>query len=413
MRTQIPEATLATARGQCADEILRSCVHCGFCNATCPTYQVRGDELDGPRGRIYLIKGLLESSPTSDVAVARTHLDRCLTCRACETTCPSGVRYGELAEIGRELVQEAQPSSGLVRRLVLAVVPRPKLLKLVTTLGRLVMPLLPRHYRRLVARPPKVPLVSAEASNPNRRKLGEASSDSPHQPTAEPKAWLVQGCVQRVVTPEVNAHLAALLRTRGYQPVSNREEGCCGGLALHLGDTAAAQGAMRSNVAANAQPNSDVIISTASGCGVTLKDYGRLLGSPEAASFATKVKDASEVLDGHRFDRRPVRGRIAATVAWHPPCTLQHGQRITGIVEGILRDAGYRLVDVRDSHICCGSAGAYSLLQPGLAGELKARKAAALTQERPDVIATANIGCQTHLDDAVDVPVVHWIELLQ
>lgn len=388
MRTEIPDATLATNRGQRANAILRTCVHCGMCNATCPTFQVRGDELDGPRGRIYLIKGLLESGDAN--AVARTHLDRCLTCRACETTCPSGVRYGELAEIGREILEEQRPSRGLLRLLLLGIVPKPGLLAPLVALARPFRWLLPRRLRRLLEPPPR------------------------HRPLpGRGRVLLMQGCVQRVVTPEVNAHLAGLLQARDMAPFVSDAEECCGGLALHSGRTAAAQSIMRRNVERLALDDVDVVISTASGCGVTLKDYGRVLGDDPATRFADKVRDVAEVLAGFDFHKNPVDGREVTTVAWHPPCTLQHGQRSTGLVEKILTATGYRLVPVADQHLCCGSAGSYSLLQPDMATELKHRKAAALTRHGPDVVATANIGCQTHLADAVDVPVVHWLELLR
>ena len=410
MQTRIDPAVLATDRGRRADEILRSCVHCGFCNATCPTYQVRGDELDGPRGRIYLIKGLLEAGPSGSVGVARTHLDRCLTCRACETTCPSGVRYGELAEIGREMLEERAPSRGLLLRLILAIVPRPRLLRPLVVLGRLVRWLLPRRYRRLLEPPPRhrgaqqaVGLDRSGVRDTRETVVGDTRR----------RALLWQGCVQRVVTPEVNAHLANLLRERGYEPVVAATEECCGGLALHLGRTEDAASVMERNVRRLSALHPDVIVSSASGCGVTLKDYGRLVDAPAADSFAERVRDAAEVLAGFDFQKRAVNGREVQTVAWHPPCTLQHGQRVTGLVEGLLRETGYRLVPVADAHLCCGSAGSYSLLQPKLAGDLRARKAAALNRHRPDVVATANIGCQTHVADAIDVPVVHWLELLR
>ena len=418
MQTRIDPAVLATDRGRRADEILRSCVHCGFCNATCPTYQVRGDELDGPRGRIYLIKGLLESRPGESVAVARTHLDRCLTCRACETTCPSGVRYGELAEIGREVLEERAPSRGLLLRLILSIVPRPKLLRPLVVLGRLARWLLPRRYRRLLEPPPGHRDVGDFRDTRDVGDFRDTREDC--RDTRETvvggtrgRALLWQGCVQRVVTPEVNAHLADLLRERGFEPVLAAGEECCGGLALHLGRTEEATSLMAGNVRRLSALHADIIVSSASGCGVTLKDYGRLVDEAAAHSFAKRVRDAAEVLAAFDFRKRAVNGREAQTVAWHPPCTLQHGQRVTGVVEGLLRKTGYRLVPVADAHLCCGSAGSYSLLQPELAGELKARKAAALMGHGPDVVATANIGCQTHLADAVDVPVVHWLELLR
>ena len=440
MQTRIDPALLATARGQRADEILRSCVHCGFCNATCPTYQVRGDELDGPRGRIYLIKGLLESPPGGSVGVARTHLDRCLTCRACETTCPSGVRYGELAEIGREMLEEQAPNRSPLARLVLSIVPRPRLLRPLVLLGRMFRWLLPRRYRRLLEPPPRhrdtrrvqdtrdrdtrrtrrvQDTRDRDTRDRDTRRVRDTRDRDPRahaarvRDTHRGRALLWQGCVQRVVTPEVTAHLADLLRERGFEPVLAGAEECCGGLALHLGRTEEARELMARNVRRLSRLDADLIVSSASGCGVTLKDYGRLVDSSEASSFAERVCDVAEVLAGFDFRKRPRDGHQIQTVAWHPPCTLQHGQRVTGLVEGLLRQTGYQLVPVADSHLCCGSAGSYSLLQPKLAGELKARKAAALSWHRPDVVATANIGCQTHLADAVDVPVVHWLELLR
>ena len=390
MQTQIPAAILATDRGQRADDILRACVHCGFCNATCPTYQIRRDERDGPRGRIYLIKDLLEAGTTDAGAAAQTHLDRCLTCRACETTCPSGVRYGELAEIGREILAERNPARGWLAYFLRNVVPNPRRLEPLVALGRFVRWLLPAHYQRLVqSPPPTVPLPTSGT------------------------VMLWQGCVQRVVTPEVNAHLTRLLQDRGAAPFVAEAEECCGGLALHLGHGEQARATMRRNVERLSSQATGDIVSTASGCGVTLKEYGRVLGTPEATAFAKRVRDAAEVLADMRFQKRTLGDGEIRKVAWHPPCTLQHGQRLTGGVERILRATGYELVPVADAHLCCGSAGAYSLLQPELAAELKRRKAAALTQHAPDVVATANIGCQTHLDDAVDVPVVHWLELLK
>ena len=388
MKTDIPVATLATPRGARADEILRSCVHCGFCNATCPTYQVRGNELDGPRGRIYLIKDMLESGTVSDAA--KLHLDRCLTCRACETTCPSGVPYGELAEIGREIVAEERGRGGLIKRLLLATVPRPRLLKALLHLARPFRWLAPKAHRRLLQKPPPSPTPESTGS-----------------------VLVLQGCVQRVVTPEVNAHLAALLDARGVKTFSLAQEGCCGGLPLHLGETYDALAMARRNVrqlaSHEAAASAGTIVSTASGCGVTWKEYGRLLGTDAAKAVAARVRDAAEVLERFEFRKRDDIDRVA----WHPPCSLQHGQRIGGIVEGILQRAGYRLTHVPDPHLCCGSAGSYSMLQPQLAGELKDRKADALMSGEPDVIATANIGCQTHLDDAVPKPVLHWIELLR
>ena len=384
MRTSISKGVLATTAGARANEIIRSCVHCGFCNATCPTYQVLGNELDGPRGRIYLMKEMLESGHVDDVV--ETHLGRCLTCRACETTCPSGVQYGELVEIGREIVQHERPSRSLVRRFVTAVVPRRDLFEPLIAIGRFFAFLAPARFKRLVKKPPACEPVVGEG-----------------------EVVLLQGCVQRAVTPEVNAHLARLLAKRGIETRVVDDEACCGGLPLHLGDVADARALARKNVAAMNDERVARIVSTASGCGVTWKDYGRLLGSADAQAVAAKVVDAAELLADFEFERRLDVRRVA----WHPPCSLQHGQAVTGVVERILERAGYELVPVADAHLCCGSAGSYALLQPAIADELKQRKVSALGRNDPEVVATANIGCQTHLADGMGVPVHHWLELLE
>lgn len=402
MRTELPADFLATDRGSRADEILRSCVHCGFCNATCPTYQVLGDELDGPRGRIYLMKEMLESAVADDVT--RLHLDRCLTCRACETTCPSGVRYGELLEISRPFLEVQRPRRGFqrwLRRWLLAVVPNPVWFRRWSALGRVFRFALPARLKRglppVGKRPPK---AEGTGSSSERRVL------------------LLQGCVQRSATPEVTETLAGLLRSRGIEPITVAAETCCGSLALHLGEEAAAQATMARNVAALAGEldGLEAVISTASGCGVTVKDYGRLLADDAghhaaAERLAALTRDAGEYLDTLDVPWRRVDAY--RRVAWHPPCTLQHGQGVRGVVETLLTRAGYELVPIRDAHLCCGSAGTYSLLQPELAGILKERKLQALQAHAPDVIATANVGCQLHLASDAGVPVVHWLELLR
>ena len=389
MNADLSAEVLATERGARAQALLRRCVHCGFCNATCPTYQLSGDERDGPRGRIYLVKAMLETGAAN--ATAARHLDRCLTCRACETTCPSGVQYGELAEIGRELIAEQSPGgpeSRLerpYRRWLLRTVPHPRRLRRWVRLGRLFRWLLPRSLRPLLEAPRVPPLGAAGA------------------------VVLLQGCAQRVLTPAVNAHLVRLLARRGIAVGAVGAEECCGGLPLHLGKRDAACRHARRNVAAMAGQGAEEIVSTASGCGVTWKEYGRLLGTEQAREVAAKVRDVAEFLQRFSFAKRlPV-----TRVAWHPPCTLQHGQRITGLVEAILRRTGYELTPVRDAHLCCGSAGAYSLLHPNTANDLGRAKAEALLAGRPEVVTTANIGCQTHLAGRVGgVAVKHWIELL-
>lgn len=392
MQTDLPTEFLATPDGERANAILRSCVHCGFCNATCPTYQVLGNELDGPRGRIYLIKGMLETAAPN--AAVTTHLDRCLTCRACETTCPSGVKYGELLEIGREFLERGRKRNyfaRLVRWWLAGVIPYPRKLRRWLRAALPLRHLAPRHLRAMLRRP--------------------AAAD-PDPGTGD--VLLLQGCVQRVLTPEVNAHLRKLLDARGIAVRVDPDEGCCGGLSLHLGNADQGRSAMQRNLDGMEWSDAGRIVSSATGCGVTLKEYDRILATaPDYAAaakrFAAKVCDVSEILDGFEFDRRDDLERVA----WHAPCTLQHGQKITGIVENLLAGAGYELVPVRDAHLCCGSAGSYSMLQPGIARELKQRKTAALMEHRPDVIATANIGCQVHLGEGSDVPVVHWLQLLR
>ncbi len=402
MQTELPAGFAATPSGARAESILRSCVHCGFCNATCPTYQLLGDELDGPRGRIYLIKDMLETAEVTPVVVQ--HLDRCLTCRACETTCPSGVAYGELLEIGRAYM-EPEAERGLVdrwqRRWLKAVVPKPASFRRWVRLGRLFRWLLPR---RLASQVPAPGRRSARRSKA-RKRLAR-------------RVVLLEGCVQRVTTPGVNDALRALLGRRDVAVDSVAEEACCGSLALHLGDAEAAEASMRRNLDALAPhlETAGAVISTASGCGVTLKDYGRLLvADPFYAPFARllsdKLMDVSEYLATLQPNFK--RARDVRRVAWHAPCTLQHGQKLNGVVESLLVGAGYELVPVQDPHLCCGSAGTYSLLQPDLAEELKHNKLAALTGGGPEVIATANVGCQTHMSPDAPVPVVHWVELLR
>lgn len=398
MQTQLPAAILATSSGRRADEILRACVHCGFCNATCPTYLLTGDELDGPRGRIYLIKDMLETQAATPIA--REHLDRCLTCRACETTCPSGVAYGELAEIGRNFVEAQAPrplAERFVRGALVRVLPSPGRLAFFARLGRLVRWAMPDYLARAV---PRI-----------RSRRAVAVKNHPR------RVVVLEGCVQRSTTPEVNAALAHVLDAANVKVVRAAGETCCGSLELHLGQEERAHATMRANVDAlyEAAADAEAIISTASGCGVTVKDYGRLLAddplyADRARSISQRACDASEYLA--RIEAPVSKSGDAATVAWHSPCTLQHGQRVKGVVEGLLERAGYRLVRVANPHLCCGSAGTYSVLQHELADELRVQKLAALTAEQPDVIATANVGCQLHLRDGAAVPVRHWLELL-
>lgn len=386
MKVQLARDLLETQEGTRAEEILRKCVHCGFCNATCPTFNLLGDELDGPRGRIYLIKGMFESNEVNDDA--RSHLDRCLTCRNCETTCPSGVEYGELLELGRGFIGNKKPERTFLERVLLHVVPYYRRLRWLVRLGRLGRVFLAEPVRRLLG-----PLESTELESDGK----------------EAKVTLLQGCAQRAMTPDVNRHLAKLLRARGIAVNVRDDEVCCGSLHLHSGLDERAREFMQRYVDSLHTPDTQSYVSTASGCGVTVKDYDRLLGNEKAREVATRTVDASEYLQDFSFERHPNIQRVAL----HNPCTLQHGQRVHGLIERILERTGYELVSVAENHICCGSAGSYSLLQPELADRLLERKVTNLEANSPDVIATANIGCQMHLAAGAKTRVAHWISLLR
>ena len=413
MRTDFEEAYLQTRQGQRANEILRSCVHCGFCNATCPTYQLTGDELDGPRGRIYLMREFLQTG-ANDVRTVN-HLDRCLTCRACESTCPSGVAYAELAEIVRsEIGPRRDGLQGWLRRVLTFAIPEVRRLRRLVALGRWFRWMLPESLA-------------------SHLKTRTAEVPRPHMTRPEKTVLLLDGCVQRVNTPATNAVLESLLASRGVASVRAPDEGCCGSFELHAGDEPQALERIRHNIDAiyPLLGGVEAVVSTASGCGVTVKDYGRLLAHD--ADYAAKARDVSDktmdvskylvLMSGRgvtweRSESVSVDGaqdRVSRVdkVAWHSPCTLQHGQRVSGNVEKLLQGAGYELVPVRDAHLCCGSAGSYSILQPEMADKLRERKLSSLQQHGAGVIATANIGCQSHLSGAARVPVVHWIELLK
>lgn len=405
MQTKLPEAIVATAKGRRAEEILRSCVHCGFCNATCPTYELLGDELDGPRGRIYLIKDMLETQKVEPVAV--THLDRCLTCRACETTCPSGVEYSQLLEIARDYVSRNY-RRGLLdrikRRWLIRTVPHKQRFRRWVRLGRAVRWLLPRRLREML--PPAVPATVLQTTPRVSAAVATGS------------VLLLNGCVQQITTPQVNAALRELLASRSIAVVELAEEGCCGALELHLGEERGGLAAMRKMLDDIAPwlDEVDAVISTASGCGVTLKDYPRLLADDAtygelARRLHDKLLDVGEYLLSLDLSWRK-RDEVLA-VALHQPCTLQHGQKLGDEARRLLQNAGYDLVAVRDEHSCCGSAGTYSLLQGELSRELRDQKISCLEAGRPDVIATSNVGCHTHLAVSASVPVVHWIELLR
>jgi glycolate oxidase iron-sulfur subunit len=398
MQTELADFIRDTPEGREAESILRKCVHCGFCTATCPTYQLLGDDLDGPRGRIYLIKRALEGAPVT--GKTRLHLDRCLTCRACETTCPSGVRYGRLADIGRAVVEERTERplrDRLQRRLLAFSLPRAGLFRLALTLGRIVRPLLPGALKR------KVPAKRAAGAWPSQR---------------HPRKMLVlAGCVQPAIAPSINAAAARVLDRLGISLAEAPGAGCCGAVRFHLNYQDEGLDDMRRLIDAwwpsVERGEVEAIVVTASGCGAQVKEYGHLLAQDpayrdKAAKISALARDLAEVVP---LDRIPP-GKAKGPVAFQSPCTLQHGQRIRGAVEALLERAGYQLTPVADAHLCCGSAGTYSLLQPALSTELRARKLAALKAGGPAAIATANIGCLAHLQAGTQTPVRHWIELL-
>jgi glycolate oxidase iron-sulfur subunit len=403
METRLLPAIANTPDGREAEAILRACVHCGFCTATCPTYQLLGDELDGPRGRIYLIKQALEGAEVT--AKTQLHLDRCLTCRSCETTCPSGVRYGRLVDIGRKFVDDrvgrtpverarrAALRRGLLSRAVFASA---------LTLGRWAKPFLPRRLG---------------ASVPEARAAGEWPA-----PRHARQVLIPAGCVQPSLAPNIDAATARVVDRVGISAIAVAGAGCCGALSYHLSEHEEARALARRNIDAwwpFIERGAEAIVVTASGCGVMVREYDHLLAedpayAPRAKRVATLARDPVEIVAAAWPEVAPQidRARATSRVAFHPPCTLQHGMQIHGEVERLLAGAGFTLLPVTDSHLCCGSAGTYSILQPELANALKSNKLHALEAHRPEIIATANIGCMTHLQSGTGIPVRHWIELL-
>ena len=399
MQTNIVERYANTDYGREAEAILRKCVHCGFCTATCPTYQLLGDELDGPRGRIYQIKEILEgATPT---ASTQTHLDRCLTCRSCETTCPSGVDYGRLADIGRKIVEDEVGRSWiqtLIRKALIVVIPNRQLFGFLMRMGQLFLPLMPGAIRR------KIP----------QRVTPSVWPTSTHVRTMV----VLEACAQPSATPNVNAAAARVLDRLGIQLIAAKEAGCCGAVAHHLSDHDRSYDAVKRNIDAwwpLIEQGAEAIVITASGCGVMVKEYGHLLAddplyAEKARLVSELAKDISEVLVKEDLGGLKVRG--AKTLAFHSPCTLQHGQKLNGLTEGVLRELGFDLKPVADSHLCCGSAGTYSILQPDLSKRLLKNKVKALEATGAPTIATANVGCQLHLSTGANTPVKHWIELV-
>jgi glycolate oxidase iron-sulfur subunit len=403
MQTNLAPEYKNRVEGQEAESILRKCVHCGFCTATCPTYQLLGDELDGPRGRIYLIKQVLEGeAPTRKTQM---HLDRCLTCRNCESTCPSGVQYGHLVDIGRKLVDEKVARSAGESALRWALkegLPSP-LFAPAMKAGQLVRPLLPQALKN------KVPEKRGSGARPTHEHVR--------------KVLMLEGCVQPSMSPNINSATARVLDAAGIQSISAPKAGCCGAVKFHLNDQDGGKAQMRANIDAwwpyVESSQVEAIIMNASGCGVTVKEYGHILQHDaqygiKAAKISALTKDISELLPELVTALKPkLKTASAEQLAFHPPCTLQHGQQLKGGVEKHLSELGFNVKTAScEAHLCCGSAGTYSVLQPELSYQLRDRKLNNLQEMKPTQILSANIGCITHLQSGTNIPVRHWVEIL-
>jgi glycolate oxidase iron-sulfur subunit len=400
METHLASSIKNTPAGDEAESILRTCVHCGFCNATCPTYQVLGDELDGPRGRIYQIKQMLEGHAPS--ATTLLHLDRCLTCMNCETTCPSGVRYGRLVDIGRHAVEQQVArawSQKILRALVRSVLTSRAIFAPAVRLGRALRPLLPDVLRS------KLPRARAAGEWPQHRR--------------ERRVLLLRGCVQPALMPAIDAATARVLSRVGIEAIVVAQSGCCGAIDYHTSAADAAVAKARRNIDAwwpLIAAGAEAIVINASGCTAMAKDYARLLRDDTA--YAQKAARVSELTRDLAEFLAPLAEQLAALrrdtsasrVAFHPPCTLQHTQKLRGVVEPLLIKLGAELLPIADAHLCCGAAGTYALLQPRLSRELRTRKLENLVRTMPDCILSANIGCLAQLETGTDIPVRHWIE---
>jgi len=425
MQTTLSQSAKRLPRASEAERILRSCVHCGFCNATCPTYQLLGDELDGPRGRIYQIKQVLEGQPAS--ASTQLHLDRCLTCRNCETTCPSGVEYHSLLDIGRAVVDEqvTRPlGERLLRTGLRSVVTKPRLFKALLNIGNSMRPILPAALKTKLPRT----IPQGKGPSPASQTAGHIDSNAGEglgrglqgktQSVHSRKMLILDGCVQPALSPNTNAAAARVLDRLGISILPTRNTGCCGAVDYHLDAQETGLTRAKRNIDAwwpAIERGAEAIVQTASGCGAFVKEYAALLKhDPAYAAKAERVsalaRDLVEVLRDEPLETLSLRPNQRLAV--HCPCTLQHAQKLGGALEHVLTRLGFEMTQVNDAHLCCGSAGTYSITQPKLARQLRDNKLAALETGKPDVIVTANIGCQTHLDSARRTPVRHWIELV-
>jgi glycolate oxidase iron-sulfur subunit len=410
MQTYFTETQLADPKLAEANKILRSCVHCGFCTATCPTYQVLGDELDSPRGRIYLIKEMLESGRPADARTVK-HIDRCLSCLACVSTCPSGVDYMHLIDQARAYVEKTyrRPWHDRALRWVLAkVIPHPtrfRLALLAAKIGRPFAPLIPdARLRAMLAMAPKtIPPVSRNDDPQTFAATGERRM----------RVALMTGCAQKALNTDINDATIRMLRRLGCEVVIPRGMGCCGALTHHMGREGGAHASAVANVAAfMAEKHAgglDAVVINTSGCGTTVKDYGHMLGGEEAVTVSALAMDISELLVKIGLPEGASKG---LQVAYHAACSLQHGQQVKTAPKDLLKRVGFDVVEPADSHLCCGSAGTYNLLQPEISAQLKARKVETLEAKNPDVIAAGNIGCMMQIGSGTGVPVVHTVELL-
>ncbi len=401
MQTALPPDLLQTPDGREADRILRSCVHCGFCTAVCPTYQLLGNEMDGPRGRIYLIKQLLEGKPAGKET--RLHLDRCLTCRACEASCPSSTRYARLLDIGRERIEAGPgrpPGERLRRRLLRLVMLNPLLLRTAVAAGRLFAPVLPQRLRRQLGD-------------------GERIAEPPGRAGSR-RMILLRGCAQPELAPEIDAAAARLLGSLGITLEPLPGSGCCGALSHHLGAVEEGRALARRNIARWSealQAGAEGIVATASGCALHLREYDWVMRGrseqEQAAGVARSVVEIARLLLEEAGDRLRRRSGVPERIAFQAPCTLQHGLGEAATVKRLLERAGFTLCEVQEEHLCCGSAGSYSLLQPEISRTLLEWKLASLEQGEAELIATANIGCLLHLRSEATLPVRHWLELIE
>ena len=414
MQTHFSLAQLADPDRAEANRILRTCVHCGFCLATCPTYLLLGDELDSPRGRIYLMKQMFEQEKPATPEVVK-HIDRCLSCLACMTTCPSGVHYMHLVDQGRAHIEKTYrrpPADRWLRGLLALVLPRPGLFRLALTgasLGRFAAPVMPARLKAM--------LTLAPAGLPAPRSPFDRPQTHAARGTRRKRVALMTGCAQKALDDGINAATIRLLTRLGVEVVIPEGEGCCGAVVHHMGKERASHRFARANVAAWAREMDgeglDAIIINTSGCGTTVKDYGHMLADDAQAADASRVAsiacDITEFLAGLDLPECSDRG---VRVAYHAACSLQHGQKVVDAPKALLARAGFEVVTPRDAHLCCGSAGTYNLLQPEISGELKKRKVTELGILEPDVIAAGNIGCIKQIASGIGVPVIHTVQLL-